>query len=639
MPETDPLISYAQHFEDIRLLRALTGIEIGFYVDVGASHPTVDSVTRIFYERGWRGIDVEPLPKLAALLRVARPGDLVVQAAVSDAPGPVTFYDIDGGGLSTIREDLAERWRAAGYPVTQYEVAGSTLPEVLKGCVGKEIHFLKLDAEGAEGRILSACNFQTGTRPWIILVESSDPGTSSPQYSAWEQQLLASSYVFACEDAANRYYVACEHPSILKALRRPLSLVGVVRRQEAEAVARSRLLEEECVRLRHSSQLLEEECVRLRRSRGLRRLEKRFRLWRKKAFGMAAAAAPPPSEEGEGLSLGVQITGGAGDCVIVARFLRDWAGWLSGEVRFQIRYRRAESVGFLFAGLPAATLLAEGEEPKEKTDAEFTINQFLFWDPDRISVNALGRKSPAFLRWLDQAEHRAEELKKYRDRHPFLDGAYANFAILRGIRRENALHAQCGVPYGGALFPLSLPDNLPRAFGLESGSYLTLHDGWDPNFPVESLRPTKAYPPDLWGKLVHALRESLPGIALVQIGGKSGSPIAGVDRDLRGKTTLAESVALLRGARLHIDTESGLVHLASCVGTRCAVLFGPTNLAFFGYPRNINLPPKVCGNCWWSTDSWMSFCPRGSPGSPCMESIDPKEAAEKIASALSEGCK
>ena len=38
-------ISYAQNFEDVMLWRALKHVEKGFYVDVGAQDPVVDSVS------------------------------------------------------------------------------------------------------------------------------------------------------------------------------------------------------------------------------------------------------------------------------------------------------------------------------------------------------------------------------------------------------------------------------------------------------------------------------------------------------------------------------------------------------------------------------------------------------------------
>ena len=57
-------LSYAQFLEDIQLYRALKEIKNGFYIDVGANHPLDHSVTKLFYEKGWSGINIEPSPEL-----------------------------------------------------------------------------------------------------------------------------------------------------------------------------------------------------------------------------------------------------------------------------------------------------------------------------------------------------------------------------------------------------------------------------------------------------------------------------------------------------------------------------------------------------------------------------------------------
>src|SRR5215470_12416094 len=61
-PDSMSFISYAQNYEDVMLWRALKHIDQGFYIDVGANDPDIDSVTKAFYERGWRGINVERRP-------------------------------------------------------------------------------------------------------------------------------------------------------------------------------------------------------------------------------------------------------------------------------------------------------------------------------------------------------------------------------------------------------------------------------------------------------------------------------------------------------------------------------------------------------------------------------------------------
>ena len=54
------IIYWSQYGEDLVLLSMLKDVDRGFYVDVGAMHPKYESVTKLFYDRGSRGINLEP---------------------------------------------------------------------------------------------------------------------------------------------------------------------------------------------------------------------------------------------------------------------------------------------------------------------------------------------------------------------------------------------------------------------------------------------------------------------------------------------------------------------------------------------------------------------------------------------------
>ena len=62
--------SYAQHGEDIVLERGFRRQRTGFYVDVGAAGPLQHSVTKLLYDRGWSGINIEP--RLALVVIVSK---------------------------------------------------------------------------------------------------------------------------------------------------------------------------------------------------------------------------------------------------------------------------------------------------------------------------------------------------------------------------------------------------------------------------------------------------------------------------------------------------------------------------------------------------------------------------------------
>jgi len=214
-------ISYAQNYEDVVLWRALKHIEKGFYIDVGAMDPTVDSVTKAFYDAEWRGINIEPAQEWYARLVTERPGDTNLQLVCGDKEGSVKFYEVAGTGLSTIHEDLALRAASeSGFTVKQGSVTMRTLNSICEEHQLQEIHFLKVDAEGAEKSVLQGLDLQK-YRPWIILVEATSPGSQNENYLQWEPLLKNNGYLFAYFDGLNRFYVAGEHSTLAEPLSVP----------------------------------------------------------------------------------------------------------------------------------------------------------------------------------------------------------------------------------------------------------------------------------------------------------------------------------------------------------------------------------------------------------------------------------
>jgi FkbM family methyltransferase len=215
-------VSYAQNFEDVMLWRALQDIPRGFYIDVGAWSPEVDSVTLAFYERGWSGINIEPNPAFHSLLQQNRPRDQNLCIAVGAAEDRMTITLFDDSGLSTFDPTIAARHQQAGRPYKQQEVRVTTLATLLDQCLhnGQEIHFMKLDIEGLEYAALCGNNWEK-YRPWILVVESTLPLSHTESHGEWEPLLLASGYVFAYADGLNRFYVSREHAALLPALRYP----------------------------------------------------------------------------------------------------------------------------------------------------------------------------------------------------------------------------------------------------------------------------------------------------------------------------------------------------------------------------------------------------------------------------------
>jgi FkbM family methyltransferase len=215
-------ISYAQNFEDVMLWRALKDVPDGFYVDVGAYSPTLDSVTRAFYDRGWRGINIEPNPVFYAMLESERLRDINLQLAIGNNPCSKTLKVFENTGLATLSEEIAAQHVVAGWPESRVEVRIETLARILAAHVPKErdIHFLKIDVEGLEEEVIRSADFRMH-RPWIVVVEATRPQEQHLTELGWESHLVAQGYVFVYFDGLNRFYVAEEKRELAKAFSVP----------------------------------------------------------------------------------------------------------------------------------------------------------------------------------------------------------------------------------------------------------------------------------------------------------------------------------------------------------------------------------------------------------------------------------
>lgn len=214
-------VSYAQNFEDVMLWRALGHIERGFYVDCGACDPTEHSVTKAFYDRGWRGINIEPIPAFAQRLKEQRPDDVNLAVAVAEQAGVVTVHEFAATGLSTMIGDIAEDHVRAGFAARTIQVPALTLADILRDATQPEIHFLKIDVEGAEYAALAGAALET-YRPWVVIVESTMPLQGDKlSHAEWEPLLTERGYDFVYFDRLNRFYVAAEHSELKPAFTSP----------------------------------------------------------------------------------------------------------------------------------------------------------------------------------------------------------------------------------------------------------------------------------------------------------------------------------------------------------------------------------------------------------------------------------
>ena len=203
------------------LWRALKDVMEGFYIDVGAAWSETSSVTKAFYDRNWHGINIEPNLGMWRALAADRPKDINLRLALSDQKGHEDFYTVESAGLSTLMQDVASLHEANGLRATRDQIEVSTLEDVWRENIGsRDVHFLKIDVEGAERKVLLGNNWRR-CRPWIIVVEATVPTTQISSYKSWEPIILNADYQMAYDDGLNRFYVAVERQDLLPAFSSP----------------------------------------------------------------------------------------------------------------------------------------------------------------------------------------------------------------------------------------------------------------------------------------------------------------------------------------------------------------------------------------------------------------------------------
>ncbi len=119
---------------------------------------------------------------------------------------------------------------------------------------------------------------------------------------------------------------------------------------------------------------------------------------------------------------------------------------------------------------------------------------------------------------------------------------------------------------------------------------------WRESVPLVAIHPgsgeyslARRWPPDRFAQVADALTEGY-GTQVALVGGPDEAEltqsVASLMRykaiDLGGKTSIPVLAALLRLSRLFVGNDSGVMHLASAVGTPVVAIFGPSNPLAWG---------------------------------------------------------
>jgi FkbM family methyltransferase len=154
--------------EHARVREFFGGDSSGYFVEVGANHPTEGSQTWHLEQLGWTGVLVEPQPDLAAFLVTLRKARVFAAACSSpDNAGQSLPLHVDGPRSALDRDRMSPGAEAA-YVIA---VPTRTLDSILEEAGAPvPIDLLSIDVEGHEVEVLSGFDFNRW-QPFLILVE------------------------------------------------------------------------------------------------------------------------------------------------------------------------------------------------------------------------------------------------------------------------------------------------------------------------------------------------------------------------------------------------------------------------------------------------------------------------------------
>lgn len=164
------MTKWCQHDEDELINKYLGHIQKGTYIDVGCGDPDELSNTYELYEKGWRGLTVDPYELFSQRQRALRPEDKHWHGAISNFDGEIKMCD-----TGTIGSFIGNTYVKVGTPT------GARHPVRIEPCltmnslltVYPEFYnadLFSLDVETNEDKVLEKCDFTKFT-PKLMIIE------------------------------------------------------------------------------------------------------------------------------------------------------------------------------------------------------------------------------------------------------------------------------------------------------------------------------------------------------------------------------------------------------------------------------------------------------------------------------------
>lgn len=165
--------SYSQTGEDViaSVIFELLGVENGNYIDIGANHPIKFNNTFHFYEKGWRGYNIEPIQSHINTFNKIRPQDTNILTGIAPKSQMIDFYIMQPDTLSTFDPKMVEQYISQGYKIRKKKkIEFFSIEDLIKKINIDSLDLLNVDIEGKASFIIEDF-IKINLRPKVIIIE------------------------------------------------------------------------------------------------------------------------------------------------------------------------------------------------------------------------------------------------------------------------------------------------------------------------------------------------------------------------------------------------------------------------------------------------------------------------------------
>jgi FkbM family methyltransferase len=168
--------SFSQSGEDLIIDFIFTqiGVTKPSYLDIGAHHPFYLSNTALFYQKGCKGINIEPDSELFKRFPIYRKNDVNLNCGIGNKAAEMCLYVMNEPALNTFSEEEADRlvkehqFKIVNKITTPIQTVLSIVQQYNNGIYPD---LLSIDVEGFDEAIIKSINYSQSP-PTVICLET-----------------------------------------------------------------------------------------------------------------------------------------------------------------------------------------------------------------------------------------------------------------------------------------------------------------------------------------------------------------------------------------------------------------------------------------------------------------------------------